>query len=300
MTLLSPATIKSLLAKYSAAPLKKFGQDFLLDKNVLEKIITAAEIDRGETVIEIGPGIGALTQALASRAKKVIAIEKDRKMVEILKETMRDCKNVEIIESDILQLQDIPPFNSLPAALCSLPKSSEQINQRKARCRDFKVVANLPYNIASAVIRKFLEAKNQPKEMILMLQKEVAQRICGQPPNMSLLSVAVQFYAKTKIISYVSKNSFWPRPKVDSAIIKITPRSKKQTKINNASNFFRVARAGFLSPRKQLINNLSNGLKTDRQIILTALAKAKISPSQRAETLSIENWINLIAALSKK
>jgi len=152
------------------------------------------------------------------------------------------------------------------------------------------VVANIPYYLTSPLIRKFLEEKNPPQEMVLMLQKEVAQRICSKPPDMNLLAVSVQFYAEPKIISYVSKNCFWPAPKIDSAIIKIIPKIKKQIK-NDL--FFKVVKAGFSQPRKQLVNNLSKTLKLTKEQTIALLIKNNIKPNQRAETLSIEDWIKL-------
>lgn len=275
MDILSPKIIKELLSRYSAAPLKRLGQNFLINPGVLKKIIAAADLGGEETVLEIGPGLGTLTQELAKQAKKVIAVEKDKKIVEILKETMNGYKNVEIIEGDILKLNNWP---------------IEQLN-------NYIIVANLPYYIASPVIRKFLETENPPSEMVLMVQKEVAQRVCAKPPNMSLLSVSVQFYAEPKIISFVSKGSFWPSPKVDSAILRLNPHKKHRD--IEISKFFSIVRAGFSSPRKQLIGNLSNRLKLQRHIIEQVLKKAGIGPSQRAETLSLEDWIKISQQLEK-
>jgi len=343
MNFLSPKTIKEILSRYSAAPAKRFGQNFLINPGVLKKIIEAAALERGDTVLEIGPGIGTLTQELARQAKKVVAIEKDRKMVEILKETLENYKNVGVIQADILKF----PINSLfviPARFTEAstrrakagiqvtdprfhgdgsgsrvtrPNASGGQEPGMAETR-YKLVANLPYYITSPVIRKFLETKNQPSEMILMVQKEVAQRICAKPPDMSLLAVSVQFYAEPKIVSYVSKGSFWPSPKVDSAIIKITPKSRlpllergikgdftepqnppqsspyqvrgKLFAEEGTINFFRIVHAGFSAPRKQLAGNLSKGLKLDRKIILAVLENAKIEPERRAETLTVEEW----------
>jgi 16S rRNA (adenine1518-N6/adenine1519-N6)-dimethyltransferase len=220
--------------------------------------------------LEIGPGIGTLTQELAQKAKKVVAIEKDRKMMQILKETLGDLNDTEIINADALKITAESLF----------------------RKNNYKVVANLPYNIASAVIRKFLESKNPPKDMVLVIQKEVAQRICAKTPDMNLLAVSVQFYARPKIISYISKRSFWPRPKVDSAIIKITPERENEKCISR-DLFFKIAKAGFSQPRKQILNNLSNGLKVDKRKITDWLSKNNIRPAQRAETLEVEDWIKL-------
>ena len=293
MDLTSPKTIKDLLSKYNARPSKGLGQNFLIDRNILEKIIKASDIKKDDIILEVGPGIGALTQELArmvhpvksseagilpkaklfNGAGKVIAIEKDATMCKILAETIKEYKNVEIINGDILRYK-------FPAGL-------------------YKVVSNIPYYLTSPLIRALLENKNQPSEIILMVQKEVAQRICSKPPDMSILSVSVQFYAEAKIISYVSENCFLPVPKVDSAIIKIVPF--KQPALEDRERFFKVVKAGFSHPRKQLTNNLLalssvegiNALKLRREKVESWLRKNNIKPAQRAETLSVEDWVNL-------
>lgn len=272
--LLSVKTIKELLLKHNAKPLKQLGQNFLTRQLVLDKIVSAAELKKSDTILEVGPGIGTLTQELAKAAKMVIAVEKDRKMAEILEETLKDYKNIEIIEGDALKI------NPKRYALDS---------------ESYKLMANLPYYITSPVIRKFLEAESQPALIVLMVQKEVAQRICSKPPHMSLLAISVQFYAEAKIVSYVSKNCFWPVPKVDSAIIKIVPQ--KNNRNLSSDDFFRVAKAGFSHPRKQLANNLSQSLKINKKQINEWLLKNNINPAQRAETLSISQWVNLAYSL---
>ena len=226
---MSPAfkqTVKELLRKHNIRPSKRLGQNFLIDKDVLKKIIEAAELpasppaspNRGESqgwkpddiVLEIGPGLGILTLELAKRVKQVIAIEKDRTLCQILENILKSkgINNVKVINKDVLKI------------------ASSMLVSRGLK--NYKVVANLPYYITSPVIRKFLECNETRQRymryMVLMVQKEVAQRIVARPPKMNLLAVAVQFYAQPKIIDYVSKNSFWPQPKVDSAIIKIIPK----------------------------------------------------------------------------
>lgn len=269
----SKKDIQGLLKKYKVHPSKGLGQNFLVDKKALGKIVAAANIKKEDVVLEIGSGTGILTQELAKRAKKVIAVEKDYKMVEILKETTRNFKNVEIIQGDILKLNS---------------------KSYKLQTKRYKVVANLPYYIVSPVLKKFLENENQPKEMILMVQKEVGQRIAAKPPDMSLLAVSVQFYADSKIISYVSRKSFWPQPKVDSAILRIVPQINAGEKLINADLFFRIVRAGFSHPRKQIINNLSKSLKINREKIESWLQKNGIQPERRAETLDLQEWLQLI------
>lgn len=295
MNLCSKSFIKNLLKEKYVRPSKKLGQNFLISRNILKKIVTAANIEKTDVILEIGPGIGTLTYELAKKAKKVIAIEKDRKMVEILKETLKDFSNVEIIEGDILKT------NSKQQTANNKKKKLLAVN-----CwllADYKIVANLPYCITSPVIRKFLESKNPPKQMTLMVQKEVAQRIMAKPPHMNLLAVSVQFYAKPKIISYVSKKSFWPEPKVNSAIVQFTVNSKQPT--INMGIFFKTVRAGFAHPRKQLVNNLSNkacsnfaqGIELKKENTAEWLKQNKINPEQRAQTLTLKDWINLTKSL---
>ncbi len=277
MDLTSKRVIKNLLKKHKIRPSKWLGQNFLIDKSVIKKVIKAAELCPEDIILEIGPGIGAITQELAKRAKKIIAVEKDPKMCKILEETLKDFKNVKIINKDILKYQ---------IAKRSLGLVYDSKNQK------YKVVANLPFYITAPVIRKFLESNNPPQEMILIVQKEVAQRICSKPPKMNLLAVSVQFYSKAKIISYISKKSFWPQPKVDSAILKISAFNRPRKSVFN-QRFFRIVKDGFSQPRKQLANNLSNSLKLNKEQIKLWLFKNNIQPSQRAETLTIKDWFKL-------
>jgi len=291
MSLVSIRDIKNLLKRHEVHLLKRLGQIFLIDEGVIKKIIESAQLSKNDIILEIGPGIGVLTMKLAKKAKKVIAIEKDPKMIEILKELLEcwNVRNVEIVKGDILKL-DPKPYTLKP----------------------YKVVANLPFYLTVPVIRQFLEAvETKPQQMVLVVQKEVGQRICARPPEMSILAVSVQFYvypvksreagaakpqfngAGPEIITFVSKKSFWPQPKVDGAIIKIISK-KLSTRPGDVDLFFKIVRAGFSHPRKQLINNLSRGLKLERNEAESWLLKNNIRPSQRAETLSVEDWINLL------
>lgn len=279
MNLASRKTVKEILKKYNIRPSKKFGQNFLIDKQVIRKIIKTAELKPLDTVLEIGPGIGTLTQEIAKKAKKVIAIEKDPKMCEILRETLEvkppkevQPRNIKVIQKDILK------FNKFP--------------------KDYKIVANLPFYLTAPVIRKFLEnVEVGLQQMVLVVQKEVGQRIYAKPPKMNLLAVSVQFYAKPIIIDYISKSSFWPEPKVDAAIIKIIPRSSAYYSAEFCKRFFKIVKAGFSHPRKQILNNLANGLQLKKNNVQKYLLKNNINPSQRAETLSITNWLNLAKML---
>jgi len=264
-------SIKKIIKKYKIRPSRRLGQNFLIDKNVLRKIIKAADLKPDDVVLEIGPGIGSITKELAKRAKEVIAVEKDPKMTEILKESIKEAKNVKILTGDILKFKPSDPG-----------------------LQTFKVVANIPYYLTSHLIRKLLEAKNPPELMVLVVQKEVAQRICAKAPKMNLLAISVQFYAQVKIVSYVSKNSFLPKPRVDSAIIKIKPRPLPSALPKSELNkFFRILKTGFSQPRKQLLNSLSQELNMDKETIRTWLLENGIQPSQRPESLKIKDWINL-------
>ncbi|MBU1988017.1 MAG: ribosomal RNA small subunit methyltransferase A [Nanoarchaeota archaeon] len=280
MDLTSKKTIKSLLKEHQARPSKRLGQNFLVSKSALKKTIETAGLSPKDIVLEIGPGLGTLTQELAKQAKKVIAVEKDPKMCEILKENVRmwGRKNVRIIQEDILKIEN--------------DSTSQLLN-------DYKIVANLPFYLTAPVIRKFLEAETPPQIMALIVQKEVAQRICAKPPKMSILAVSVQFYAEPKIISFISKESFWPQPEVNGAILRIVPLNNTDRKLVDINLFFKIVKAGFAHPRKQLANNLSNGLKLTKDKTKKWMEENEIQPSQRAETLSIKDWKNLTKSFSQ-
>jgi 16S rRNA (adenine1518-N6/adenine1519-N6)-dimethyltransferase len=266
--------LKRLLQQYQIKPNKRLGQNFLISQKILQKIIRAASLSPKDVVLEIGPGLGILTQALAQRVKKVVAIEKDKKIGQALKEILKDYQNVKIVVADALKIGDL-----------------------RLNLENYKLIANLPYYITSPVIRMFLESENPPQEMILLIQKEVAQRICAKPPKMNLLAVSVQFYSQPKIISFVSKKSFWPQPKVDSAIIKIIPSPSVVTK-QSRDKFFKIVKAGFASPRKQLINNLSQKLNLSREEIKKALTECNLDIQIRAANLSVDDWRNLVRAIN--
>ena len=256
------------------------GQNFLISKTVLKKIIKAGNLKSSDIVLEIGPGLGILTKELSKRVKRVIAIEKDKKLADILKKELDNngIKNVKIIQGDILKIGNW-----------------KLIENWKLKIENFKLIANLPYYITGSVIRMFLESEKPPKLMILMVQKEVGKRICAKPPKMSKLAVFSQFYGKPKIIGIISKKCFWPQPKVDSLILQIRPLLNADRKLIDADRdlFSKIVRAGFSQPRKQLINNLSKSLEISREKVAKWLKKNKIQPTQRAESLSINNWIVL-------
>ena len=253
-------------------PSKKLGQNFLFDRSALKKVILAANLKPEEIVLEIGPGTGLLTKEIVKRVKKVIAVEKDQRLIKLLEKDFQGVKKIELIHGDILKNLNL-----------------------KLLAHQYKVVGNLPFYLTSAVIRKFLESENPPKEMILIVQKEVAQRICSQPPAMNLLALSVQFYAQPKIISFIPRKSFWPQPKVDTAIIKL--KIKKERESIDKDLFFKIAKAGFSHSRKQLINNLPKKLGISKEEVINWISKSNIKPEQRAETLSLENWLSLTKTL---
>ncbi len=264
-------------------PNKLLGQNFLRDRSALAKIIKTADLKAGERVLEVGPGLGALTEELAKHAGRVVAVEKDKNLAKLLQEKFAAAPNVKIVSDDILKILDLG--------------IDHLFKNLKLKIKNYKVVANIPYYLTSHLIRLLLELPNPPQDIVLLVQREVAQRICAQPPKMSLLAISVQFYAQPQIIAKVPKGAFWPQPKVDSAIIKITPQSKR-AKID-AKQFFKVAKAGFSQPRKQLLNNLSAGLKIPRPQIADFLAQAGLNPQQRAGTLTLDDWLKLTKLIFK-
>ncbi len=274
--LTSKRVIKGLLKEKNIHPSKRMGQNFLLQRTVLGKFIEAAELKPKDVVLEIGPGIGTLTREIAKKVKKVIAVEKDRRMIEILEETLKDFNNVEIIPGDILN-----------------PETISYIRRKFVFRSHYKVVSNLPYNIATEVIRKLLEVEKPPELMVVMIQKEVGERICSKPPKMERLGVLVQFRANVKIIETVKKDSFWPHPKVNSVILKIVPRKSALLSASFCFYFSKIVKAGFSHPRKQLINNLSEELHLPRKKVEKWLKANDIQPTRRAQTLDVKAWINL-------
>jgi 16S rRNA (adenine1518-N6/adenine1519-N6)-dimethyltransferase len=245
----------------------KLGQNFLKDPVVLENIIRSSDIHDVDFVVEIGPGEGILTERLARSEKRIIAIELDDNLIPILQNKFSSFENVAIIHADILKI-------NLPELIGSAEK--------------YKLIANIPYYITSPIIRLFLEQLKQPEEMILMVQKEVAERIAAPKGQMSLLAVSVQYYAAAEILFTVDKKSFSPVPRVDSAVIRIAPRKKFYP--TEDKKFFRVVKAGFSAKRKTLLNNLSSGLQIEKDLMEKALLAANISCTARAQELSIDDW----------
>jgi 16S rRNA (adenine1518-N6/adenine1519-N6)-dimethyltransferase len=265
---------KSLLRHFDLRARKGLGQHFLIDGEVLKLITQAAELTLTDVIIEVGSGLGILTRELAKKAGLVIAIELDNKLATVLKQTLASFNNVTIINDDVLRIEP-----------------GDWLKEQKANY-SYKVVANLPYYITAPVLRHFLEASAKPKVMIVMVQREVAETIVAGPGEMSLLSVSVQFYGEPRIISYVPAQCFYPAPKVDSAILRIGLRPKSL--VADEAGFFDLVRAGFTAPRKQIVNSLAQGLGVPKTDVLSLLETAGIMPKRRAETLTLEEWAQLL------
>lgn len=290
MDLTKRGEIKNLLTKYEARPEKYLGQHFLLSKRALRQMVEAAEIKKSDTIIEVGPGLGVLTRELAKTGAQIIAIEKDNMMISMLKETLADCKNVSVIQADARKFN----WNNLSTPYPQTPRGREWHSRPLGRFQ-YKIVANLPYNIANFLIRSWLEAKNQPERIVVMVQKEVAKRICAKPPHMTLLAASVQFFADAKIVNYVPAEVFWPKPKVDSAILLIEPKTQKPNV--GQKRFFEILKAGFSQPRKQLAGNLAKKLKMPREKIISIFKSLNILEKARAENLIVDDWIKLAETL---
>ncbi|MFC1987991.1 16S rRNA (adenine(1518)-N(6)/adenine(1519)-N(6))-dimethyltransferase RsmA [Chloroflexota bacterium] len=274
------AQTKGRLRRFGLRARKGLGQHFLIDEEARGLIISAAQLDPTDVVMEIGPGLGVLTGELARQAGWVIAIELDNKLAVILRQSLASFSNVTIINENVLKID--------PSALLQ-----EHFRPEVHSSTNYKVVANLPYYITSPVLRHFLEASVKPQIMVVMVQKEVAEEIVAKPGRMSLLSVSVQLYGEPTIIGYVPSRCFYPAPEVDSAILKIALYPQPALDIADIESFFNLVRAGFSAARKQIGNSLSQGLELPKADALSLLEKAGIVPQRRAETLSLEEWIHL-------
>ena len=275
MSLASLDTIKNFFRENNISPSRDRGQNFLVDEKVLEKIIESANLKKDDVVLEIGAGFGTLTERLAQKAGKIITVESDRGILPILRRNLENYKNVEIIEKDVLSVVNY---------------------ESKIMNYEYKIVANLPYQITSIVLRKFLENEPRPNEMMVMVQKEVAERICAISGEMSILAVSVQFFGQPEIIQIVPRSSFYPTPEVDSAILRIS-RIKNESETNlkriDVKDFFRVVKVGFSARRKQLHNNLANGLRLKSEEAKNILLDLGLDIQVRAQDLSVDDWINL-------
>ena len=272
---------KAVLERHGFTFKKSFGQNFLTDTNILQKIVDTAEIDKNVNVIEIGPGIGALTEFLAENAAEVMAFEIDERLVPILEDTLRDHDNVKVINEDVLK-----------ADLQTRVKEFENPNL------PIKVVANLPYYITTPILMHLIESKIPFEEFVVMMQKEVADRISAEPNTKAYgsLSIAVQYYMTAKVAFVVPRTVFVPAPNVDSAILKMTRRKQPLVEVKDEDFFFRVSKASFVHRRKTLWNNLTSHFGKSEEVknkLEQALENATIKPSIRGEALSISDFARL-------
>jgi len=271
MNNIPPLDAASLLKRHRLQPHKGLGQNFLQDPMALEEIVSAADIEPTDTVLEIGPGLGSLTRYLAVSAKEVVAVELDRNLLPPLRAILSLYKNVRLIQGDILKLSP-----------------TDLVNES-----DYIVAANIPYYITSAVIRHLLAGEKKPRRIVLTVQKEVAQRICSVPGDLSLLALSVQVYGKPRIAARIPADAFYPVPKVDSAVLCIDIYSSPLISAELIDTFFHLSKAGFSQKRKMLRNSLSSGLHISPTEAADLLMRANIDPQRRAETLSIDEWSHL-------
>lgn len=274
----TPTRTKEILAKYGFSFKKSLGQNFLIEPNILHRIVDFAELSERTGVIEIGPGIGALTEQLARRAKKVIAFEIDQRLLPILADTLSPYSNVSVIHQDILKA-DV----------------QQVISEQLADVEDIMVVANLPYYVTTPIIMKLLTDRLPIRGMVVMLQKEVAERMAAKPgtKDYGSLTIAVQYYTHAETVMHVPRTVFVPKPNVDSAVIRLLKREQPAVAVSNEDFFFTVVRASFGQRRKTILNNLMSHLpngKQKKEQIEKALEGARIDPKRRGETLTIAEF----------
>lgn len=275
---------KLILDQYGLTPRQSLGQNFLHDEGLLARIAAAAELAPEDEVLEVGPGLGALTRQLCRLARRVVAVELDGRLLPALEDQLAGCANVELVHADVLSLDPADWF-----------------------AKPYAVVANVPYYITGAILRHLLESRPRPRRLVLTVQREVADRLTARPPEMSLLAVSVQYYGRVKLVSAIKAGAFWPRPEVDSAVVRVDVEERflgagageHGKKGEEEAAFFRVVRAGFSEKRKQLKNNLRR-LGLSDEAIAAALGSAGIDGRRRAETLRVDEWGRLVEALHQE
>jgi 16S rRNA (adenine1518-N6/adenine1519-N6)-dimethyltransferase len=266
--------MKTLLEQQGFEPKRSLGQNFIHDANVLAKIVASADVTAETTVLEIGAGAGTLTEQIAQRAGRVIAVEIDARLEPLLRQRLAAYPQVELLFADFLTVDLTTLFGDQP----------------------YIVIANVPYYITSAILRHLFESSARPTHAVMTVQLEVAQRLLAKPGDMSLLSVSVQFYARPRLIMKLNPAVFYPRPDVTSAVIRLDTYPQPAVAVPDATRFFQIVRAGFSQKRKQLKNALADGLHLGADDVLGWLARAEIDPQRRAETLSLAEWAALAHA----
>jgi 16S rRNA (adenine1518-N6/adenine1519-N6)-dimethyltransferase len=267
-------SVRRQLAEWNLRPSRGLGQNFLVDGTVAARIVDSAELAPCDTVLEVGAGLGALTGLLAQQARRVVAVEIDRRLIDPLRAAVEHAHNVAVVEGDILSLD--------PAALVGAPREQ------------YIIVANLPYYITSAVLRHLLETACRPKRMVVTVQREVAERIVAEPGQMSLLALSVQYYGTPHLLFRVKPGSFYPSPEVESAVLRIDLHGEVPLTGDDPGAFFEVARAGFAQRRKQLRNALAAGLGISTSEAVALLGRAGIDTRRRAQSLSLEEWGSIV------
>jgi len=273
---------KYLIRAHKIKPGFVAGQNFLICEDVLSAILESAKLKKKDNVLEIGPGLGVMTKELINKAGKVLAVEYDKQLIPLIQKLVDVNSNLQLINEDILRVKN--------------DKIAEYLTE------DYMVVANIPYQITSKIIQKFLTFEPKPSSLTLLVQKEVAERIVAKAGNLSKLAISVQFYSVPKIVKIVPKTCFWPEPKVDSAVIQIIIDNKyldiiKKKKITE-KEFWTVVKSGFSNKRKTLVNNLSNSLHLDKDKIVSSLNNLKLDQNIRAQELSVKEWIDLSKLLN--
>lgn len=281
----TPLRTQEILKKYGFSFKKSLGQNFLIDPNILRNIVSYADLTKESAAIEIGPGIGALTEHLARAAGKVVSFEIDQRLLPVLEDTLSPYENIKVIHSDVLKA-DVATI----------------ITEELTNYKDIMVVANLPYYVTTPILLKLLMEGLSIRGMVVMMQKEVADRISAVPGTKSYgsLSIAVQYYMSAEVVMTVPKTVFMPQPNVDSAVLRLTRHAEPPVKVIDESFLFEVTRSSFAQRRKTILNNLQSQLpngKEKKEYILSALAEANIEPTRRGETLSIVEFGQLADAL---
>ncbi|WP_028543458.1 16S rRNA (adenine(1518)-N(6)/adenine(1519)-N(6))-dimethyltransferase RsmA [Paenibacillus taiwanensis] len=280
----TPTRTKDIIRKHGFSFKKSLGQNFLIDMNVMRRIVQSADLDEHTGALEIGPGIGALTEQLAKQASKVAAVEIDQRLIPILADVMEPYNNVSVVHGDVLKVDLQALFQ-----------------EQFAEMDKVSVVANLPYYVTTPIMMKLLEERLPLKNIVVMIQKEVAERMAASPGGKEFgsLSVAVQYYSEPEIVCTVPPTVFIPQPNVESAVIRLKVRDKPPVEVNDESRFFEVVQASFTQRRKTIWNNLKARYSGDIGIdqLQTALETAEIDPSRRGETLSLEEFARLSEAI---
>jgi 16S rRNA (adenine1518-N6/adenine1519-N6)-dimethyltransferase len=264
---------RDILKSYGISPKRSLGQNFIFDNNILARIVNLAELKSSDSVLEIGPGIGSLTRHLSSAAEMVLAVEIDERLIPVPRDQLQNYNNVIILWGDVLKVEAFTYFSS-----------------------SYCVVANVPYYITGAILRRLFDSDPLPDRAVLTVQREVARRMAASPGNMSLLAAFVQYYAHIEVAFAIKAGSFWPRPNVDSAVVRLDTRSERLIEQRQEADFFRLLRVGFGQKRKQLQKNL-RGLNFSREHIQAALQQSGIDGTRRAETLSLDEWKSIFHAL---